>query len=70
MRSAGCVINDYADRKVDGHVKRTQARPLASGKIQPREALALFAGLLAVQFCLGAVHQSKHRLAVVWRGGY
>lgn len=52
MRSAGCVINDYADRKVDGHVKRTQARPLASGKIQPREALALFAGLLAVSFAL------------------
>jgi 4-hydroxybenzoate polyprenyltransferase len=52
MRSAGCVINDYADRKVDGHVKRTQARPLASGKVQPREALILFAGLLAASFAL------------------
>jgi 4-hydroxybenzoate polyprenyltransferase len=52
MRSAGCVINDYADRKVDGHVKRTQARPLASGKVQPREALILFAGLLAGSFAL------------------
>jgi 4-hydroxybenzoate polyprenyltransferase len=52
MRSAGCVINDYADRKVDGHVKRTQMRPLASGKVQPREALILFAGLLAASFAL------------------
>jgi 4-hydroxybenzoate polyprenyltransferase len=52
MRSAGCVINDYADRKFDGHVKRTQARPLASGKVQPREALVLFGLLLALSFAL------------------
>jgi 4-hydroxybenzoate polyprenyltransferase len=52
MRSAGCVINDYTDRKFDGHVKRTQARPLASGKVQPREALVLFGLLLALSFAL------------------
>ncbi|MGX9080189.1 UbiA family prenyltransferase, partial [Klebsiella pneumoniae] len=43
MRAAGCVINDYADRNFDGHVSRTKARHLASGKVKPREALALFA---------------------------
>ena len=52
MRSAGCVINDYADRNFDGHVKRTEARPLASGKVQPREALALFGVLLAISLAL------------------
>ena len=52
MRSAGCVINDYADRKVDGHVARTRARPLASGEIQPREALILFVALMAMAFAL------------------
>jgi 4-hydroxybenzoate polyprenyltransferase len=46
MRSAGCAINDYADRKFDPHVERTRHRPLASGEIQPREAL-IVAGLLA-----------------------
>ncbi len=52
MRSAGCVINDYADRKIDGHVRRTQQRPLASGRISSREALLLFAGLCALSFAL------------------
>ena len=52
MRAAGCVINDYADRHFDGHVSRTQARPLASGKVKPREALVLFAGLVAASFLL------------------
>ena len=49
MRSAGCAINDYADREIDLHVTRTRERPLTSGKITPREALAVFAvlGLLA-----------------------
>jgi 4-hydroxybenzoate polyprenyltransferase len=49
MRSAGCVINDYADRNVDGLVERTQNRPLATGQIKDRDALMLFAG-----FCLAA----------------
>lgn len=52
MRAAGCCINDFADRKVDGHVKRTADRPLASGRVKPREALALFAVLVAVSFLL------------------
>jgi 4-hydroxybenzoate polyprenyltransferase len=51
-RSAGCAINDYADRNFDGHVARTRARPLASGRIRPREALATFAALMAVSFVL------------------
>ena len=46
MRSAGCVINDYADRNFDGHVKRTADRPLANGQATPNEALVLFAILL------------------------
>jgi 4-hydroxybenzoate polyprenyltransferase len=52
MRSAGCVINDYADRKVDGSVERTQARPLASGDVTEKEALSLFLILIAVAFSL------------------
>lgn len=51
-RSAGCCINDYADRKFDGRVKRTQHRPLATGRIQPREALVLTAILMALAFLL------------------
>lgn len=45
MRSAGCVINDYADRDIDKHVKRTQQRPVTSGQVSPREALWLAAAL-------------------------
>ena len=52
MRAAGCVINDYADRNFDGHVARTKARPLADGRVTPREALILFAVLVALSFVL------------------
>lgn len=52
MRSAGCVINDYADRNFDGHVKRTASRPLPMGKVKPREVLALFAVLALISFAL------------------
>ena len=52
MRSAGCVINDYADRRIDPHVWRTKDRPVASGKVEPREALALFTVLCLVGFGL------------------
>jgi len=51
-RSAGCAINDFADRKVDPHVKRTQSRPLARGAIHPVEALIVFAALNAIAFLL------------------
>lgn len=52
MRSAGCVINDIADRKVDGHVTRTQDRPLATGKLSTLEAVLLFMLLLLVALAL------------------
>jgi 4-hydroxybenzoate polyprenyltransferase len=52
MRAAGCVINDIADRKVDGHVARTDARPLITGLLSTREALAMFALLLVVALSL------------------
>jgi len=51
-RSAGCVINDYADRWLDPHVKRTKDRPLASGAVSGRSALLLFAVLMVVAFAL------------------
>ena len=52
MRSAGCVMNDYADRKFDAHVERTKSRPLATGEVSPREALALAGGLSLLAFGL------------------
>lgn len=52
MRAAGCVVNDFADRKIDGFVKRTRERPLPSGAVSPREAKLLFAGLVLVSFAL------------------
>jgi len=52
MRSAGCVINDFADRKIDGQVARTKGRPLATGVVSSKQALMLFFGLLAIAFLL------------------
>lgn len=52
MRSAGCVINDYADRDFDGHVERTKLRPLATGAVSAKEALVLFAVLCLLAFAL------------------
>jgi len=52
MRSAGCVINDYADRDFDPHVSRTRNRPIAAGNVKPREALLLFVMLCLVAFTL------------------
>ncbi|MFW6345891.1 MAG: 4-hydroxybenzoate octaprenyltransferase [Halomonas sp.] len=52
MRAAGCVVNDYADRHVDGHVKRTRLRPLATGRISEGEAQALFLILVMAAFVL------------------
>jgi 4-hydroxybenzoate polyprenyltransferase len=52
MRSAGCVINDYADRDFDQHVARTRDRPIAAGRVKPKEALILFALLCVLAFGL------------------
>lgn len=52
MRAAGCVVNDYADRKFDGHVKRTANRPLPSGAVSEKEARNLFVGLVLLSFLL------------------
>ena len=52
MRSAGCVMNDVADRKFDGLVERTQQRPLATGEVKVKEALLLSAALVLSAFCL------------------
>ena len=63
MRSAGCVINDFADRKVDPHVRRTMHRPIASGKIGLGEALGVFAALCLLAFGLVL---TLNRLAVLY----
>lgn len=52
MRAAGCALNDYADRHIDGHVRRTTGRPLATGAIRPGEALAVAAALALAAFAL------------------
>ncbi len=66
MRSAGCVINDFADRKIDPKVARTEARPLAAGTVTPGEALILFfaLGLIAIALVL-TLDPLTQRLAVV-----
>jgi 4-hydroxybenzoate polyprenyltransferase len=62
MRSAGCALNDFADRKIDPHVRRTRDRPLASGRVTSAEALLLAAGLALV--ALGLV-LTLNRLTVM-----
>jgi len=52
MRAAGCVINDYADRKIDPHVERTKLRPMAAGKVSSKEALIVFSVLCLSAFAL------------------
>jgi len=52
MRSAGCAVNDYADQDIDKHVKRTAERPITSGRVSGKEALAIAAGLSLVAFLL------------------
>ena len=72
MRSAGCVINDYADRDFDAHVKRTANRPIATGKITPRQALIFFAVLCLLAFILVLFTNQLTILlsfgAALWRG--
>ena len=52
MRAAGCVINDFADRKIDPHVERTKNRPMAAGRVTAKEALTLFAVLMLIALAL------------------
>jgi 4-hydroxybenzoate polyprenyltransferase len=52
MRAAGCVINDYADRDIDPHIRRTRDRPLAARRVSPQEALVLFGVLILIALCL------------------
>jgi len=52
MRSAGCAINDYADRNLDGHVERTKGRPLATGEVSAAEAVGVFVVLSLIAFGL------------------
>jgi 4-hydroxybenzoate polyprenyltransferase len=63
VRSAGCVINDFADRKIDPHVARTADRPLATGEVAPAEALLLFGALMLI--ALGLV-LNLNRLTVTF----
>lgn len=71
MRAAGCVINDYADREIDGHVKRTSQRPLATGRVTTTEAKVIFAILLLFAFLLDLMLNRYAFLlsfvAVFWR---
>ena len=63
MRSAGCVMNDFADRRIDPHVRRTKNRPIASGRVKPGEALGVFAFLCLVALALVL---TLNRLAVMY----
>ena len=66
MRSAGCVINDFADRNIDPHVRRTRDRPLAARRVSPIEALALFAALiLAALFLVTRLDPLTVKLAFI-----
>lgn len=62
MRSAGCVINDYADQGFDGHVSRTQQRPLVTGDVTPRQAQITFLGLVILAALLVL---TQNRLTIV-----
>src|SRR6516164_2531301 len=66
MRAAGCVINDFADRDIDPHVRRTRDRPLAARRVSPVEALVLFAALIVIAlFLVTRLNAYTIRLAVI-----
>ena len=68
MRAAGCAINDFADRDWDRHVKRTQDRPLTTGRIQSWEAVALFLGLCLVSFLMVVLFTNRLTLYLSFGG--
>jgi len=66
MRSAGCVLNDFVDRKIDPYVERTRSRPIASGAVAPLEALTLFAALSLIAVGLATMlNRPAQLLAIV-----
>jgi 4-hydroxybenzoate polyprenyltransferase len=69
MRSAGCIINDYADRDFDPYVARTRDRPLAAGRVSPAEALVLFA-ILSLLSLVAALHLNRQALSLALIGAF
>jgi len=65
MRSAGCVLNDYVDRKVDPYVERTRTRPIASGAVAPGEALILFVALALIAIGLATMLNRPARMLAI-----
>ncbi len=65
MRSAGCVLNDYVDRKIDPYVERTRSRPIASGAVAPSEALVLFVALALIAVGLATMLNRPARLLAI-----
>jgi len=68
MRAAGCVLNDFADRKIDPYVERTRTRPIASGAVSPLEALTLFVALALIAIGLASMLNDLARLLAVVGG--
>jgi len=69
MRSAGCVLNDYVDRKIDPYVERTRTRPIASGAVAPGEALVLFLALSLIAIGLATMLNRPARLLAIIAAG-
>jgi len=69
MRSAGCVLNDFVDRKIDPYVERTRSRPIASGAVAPWEALVLFVALSLIAIGLALMLNRPARLLAIVAGG-
>ena len=69
MRSAGCVLNDYVDRKIDPYVERTRSRPIASGAVAPGEALILFVALSLIAIGLATMLNRPARLLAIIAAG-
>ena len=69
MRSAGCVLNDYVDRKIDPYVERTRTRPIASGAVAPAEALILFVALALIAIGLATMLNRPARMLAIVAAG-
>jgi 4-hydroxybenzoate polyprenyltransferase len=69
MRSAGCVLNDYADRNIDPYVERTRSRPIASGSVAPMEALFLFVALSLIAIGLATMLNRPAQILAIVAGG-